>query len=181
MYGLVNRAIEELVRERFGDEDWEKIKQKANVDVDVFIGLEAYPDSITYNLVGAASEVLNLPAETILEEFGKYWVLYTGKTAYGSLMDSTGTTLFESIRNLDNMHSRISLTMPHLQPPSFQCTDETETSIRVHYYSDRAGLAPMVIGLLSGLAALHHTLVEVKQLSFIAQGDDHDELLITLV
>lgn len=84
MYGLVNRAIEELVREQFGDAAWEAIKQKANVDIDVFIGLEAYPDSVTYSLVGAASEVLNLPAETILEEFGKYWVLYTGKTAYGS-------------------------------------------------------------------------------------------------
>lgn len=181
MYGLVNRAIEELVRERFGDETWEKIKQKANVDTDVFIGLEAYPDSVTYSLVGAASEILNLPGETILEEFGKYWVLYTGKTAYGSLLDSTGTTLFESIRNLDNMHSRISLTMPHLQPPSFQCTDETENSLRVHYYSERAGLAPMVIGLLKGLGVLYRTTVDVQQVASVGQGADHDEFLITLV
>lgn len=181
MYGLVNRAIEELVRERFGDETWEKIKQKANVDTDVFIGLEAYPDSVTYSLVGAASEILNLPGETILEEFGKYWVLYTGKTAYGSLLDSTGTTLFESIRNLDNMHSRISLTMPHLQPPSFQCTDETENSLRVHYYSERAGLAPMVIGLLKGLGVLYRTTIDVRQVASVGQGADHDEFLITLV
>lgn len=181
MYGLVNRAIEELVREQFGDAAWEAIKQKANVDIDVFIGLEAYPDSVTYSLVGAASEVLNLPAETILEEFGKYWVLYTGKTAYGSLLDSSKLSLFDSIRNLDNMHSRISLTMPHLHPPSFQCTDETETSIHVHYYSERAGLAPMVIGLLSGLATLYNTPVDIKQVSSITQGADHDEFLVTLV
>ncbi len=180
MYGLVNRAIEQLVCEQLGEETWQEIKAKAAVGVDAFVGLEAYPDEVTYDLVGAASEVLKLPAEAILEEFGKYWVLYTGKTAYGSLLDPANSTLFSCLQNLDNLHSRVSLTMPHLHPPSFLCTDETESSIRVHYFSERQGLAPMVVGLLKGLADLYQTSVEVEQVAYLAKGDDHDIFQITL-
>ena len=56
MYGLVNKAIEDLVVSNFGEDKWEAIKAKAGVDVEVFVSNEAYPDDITYNLVGAASE-----------------------------------------------------------------------------------------------------------------------------
>lgn len=37
MYGLVNKAIEGLVCDHYGEETWEKIKAKANVDIDTFI------------------------------------------------------------------------------------------------------------------------------------------------
>ena len=67
MYGLINKAIEDLVLTEFGEEPWEKIKIKANVQVETFLAMESYPDEITYNLVGAAAQVLNLPAETILK------------------------------------------------------------------------------------------------------------------
>lgn len=39
----------------------------------------------------------------------------------------------------------------------------------------------MVIGLLSGLATLYNTPVDIKQVSAITQGADHDEFLVTLV
>ncbi len=46
------------------------IKEKSGLDVEMFISNEGYPDDITYKLVGAASEVLGLPAEKILQAFG---------------------------------------------------------------------------------------------------------------
>ena len=42
MYGLVNKAIEELVVTEFGKDKWQLIKQKAGVDVEVFISNEGY-------------------------------------------------------------------------------------------------------------------------------------------
>ena len=33
MYGIVNKAIEELVIENFGEQKWEIIKEKSGVDV----------------------------------------------------------------------------------------------------------------------------------------------------
>ena len=37
MYGLVNKAFEELVRSRFGEDTWETIKRNAGVDIEAFV------------------------------------------------------------------------------------------------------------------------------------------------
>ena len=60
MYGIVNKAFQALVYERFGEDKWEEIMQKSGVDIDIFIGMEQYPDEITFKIVGAASEVLEV-------------------------------------------------------------------------------------------------------------------------
>ena len=66
MYGMVNKAVEEMVVLHHGEAVWEEIKAKAGVDVDVFMSNESYSDDVTYNLVGAASAVLGVPADQIL-------------------------------------------------------------------------------------------------------------------
>ena len=47
MYGLVNRALEDMISEVHGPETWEHIKGKAGVDVEMFISTEGYPDEVT--------------------------------------------------------------------------------------------------------------------------------------
>lgn len=85
MYGLVNKAIEDLVCSSHGVETWGRIKSKAGVDIEVFVSSEGYPDELTYNLVGAASEVLGISSEEALHAFGEHWVLYSGREGYGEL------------------------------------------------------------------------------------------------
>ena len=36
MYGIVNKAIEELVIENFGVEKWDAIKEESGIDIDFF-------------------------------------------------------------------------------------------------------------------------------------------------
>ena len=72
MYGMVNKAVEEMVVMHHGEAMWEQIKAKAGVGMEVFMSNEAYPDEITYNLVAAASELLKLPAGQILRGFGEH-------------------------------------------------------------------------------------------------------------
>lgn len=178
MYGLVNKAIEDLVCSRFGEECFETIKEKAGVDVDVFMCMQQYPDAITYQLISAASEVLGVEGEEILRSFGEYWVQYTAQAGYGELLKMAGRTLAEVLMNLDNLHTRVALTFPHLQPPSFWCSDVQPGSLRLHYRSVREGLAPLVIGLVTELGNTFKTPVEIVQTAQRAQGADHDEFLI---
>ena len=58
MYGLVNKAIHDMICTHHGPETWEIIKHKAEVEADSFISMEAYPDEINQRLVKAASAVL---------------------------------------------------------------------------------------------------------------------------
>lgn len=151
MYGLVNQAIEDMVLSQFGEATWAKIKQKAQVVTPAFENMHSYPDALTYDLVNAAHLVLGISPEQILELFGEYWVLYTAEKGYGDMLTMAGSDLPSFLQNLDSLHSIVGSMMPHLQPPSFQCTDITSHSLTLHYYSKRQGLAPMVIGLIRGL------------------------------
>lgn len=178
MYGLVNKAIQNMVCDRFGEETWEKIKQTAGVEVNSFLSMEGYPDDLTHRLVKAASEVLGLPASEIMQAFGEYWIQYTAQEGYGDMMEMSGDNLPDFLENLDNLHARVGVLFPQLQPPSFDCTEMEEESLNLHYHSTREGLAPMVIGLVKGLGTKFDTEVEITQTGDREQGADHDEFLI---
>jgi hypothetical protein len=178
MYGMVNRALEEMVVSRWGEAAWTRVKDQAGIDVEVFVGTEAYPDEVTYRLVGATSGTLGLPEAEVLRLFGVHWVLQTATEGYRELMDAGGATLGEFLENLPSFHNRVSLVFPHLAPPTFYCTEVGPSSLRLHYVSGRAGLAPFVTGLLEGLGERFGAEVTVEQAAERSEGG-HDEFLVS--
>ena len=181
MYGLVNKAVEQMVCTHFGAVAWDAIKRRAEVADATFLSMHSYPDDVTFRLVDAASHELHIPNAEILRSFGTYWTLFTATEGYGELLKLTGSTLFEFLLNLDNMHARVGLSYPALRPPSFQCTDMTPTSLCLHYYSERAGLTSMVFGLLEGLSLRFDTPISIALVADRAAGADHDVFEIRLI
>lgn len=151
MYGLVNKAIQDLVLSAADEDTWQKIKAKARMDDAEFVDATTYDDDVTYQLVAAASEVLNQPAEKILYDFGRHWILYTGREGWASVFSLGGDNLKSFLLDLDEMHARVQVAMPESRMPQFTVT-ENEYGLEVVYRSHRDGLAPMVEGLLGGLA-----------------------------
>jgi hypothetical protein len=178
MYGLVNQAIEDLVRLHHGDAIWDQIKRRAGVQIEAFVRMEAYPDDVSYRLVGAASEVLGQPADRLLEAFGEHWTLFTAQRGYGEILKLGGSSFREFMLNLHALHTHVAHGFPHLQPPSFWCTDVTDSSLRLHYQSSRAGLTPMVVGLVRGLGTMFQTAVDITLDRSRAEGADHDEFVV---
>ncbi|MUG99894.1 heme NO-binding protein [Scytonema sp. UIC 10036] len=178
MYGLVNKAIQNMVCSRFGEDIWETIKHKAEVNIDAFISMESYPDDVTHRLVYAASLVLEISPQEILQAFGEYWVLYTATEGYGQMLEMAGSDLSEFLHNLDNLHARVGLSFPNLKPPSFECTEMDEDIMQLNYQSTREGLSPMVLGLVKGLGTRFNTEVEIVQTQNRDEGFDHDEFSI---
>lgn len=181
MYGLVNKAIEDLAISAGGEETWRRIKEEADVDVVAFVSMDAYDDDLTYRLVGAASRVLGMPAEEILKSFGRHWVLYTAREGYGPLLERAGSSLGEFLANLDALHTRVGLTMPALRPPSFQVDVVDDATFLVRYYSERGGLSPMVVGLLEGVGKRFGHEVVVTHSAHRSEVLDHDEFLLRIV
>jgi hypothetical protein len=71
MYGLVNKAVEDLITTKFGAQAWEDVAKKAGVDDIGFISMDPYPDEITYGLVSAAATILETSVDQLLEAFGE--------------------------------------------------------------------------------------------------------------
>ncbi len=178
MYGIVNKAIEELVRTNHGDETWKKIAHAAELQAPVFISNEGYPDEVTYRLVDAASKVLGLPPDQVLAAFGEWWVLKTGQQEYGPYMKAAGRTLPEFLDNLPRFHDRVIMFLPDLQPPSFSTRDAGPNRITLIYESPRQGLAPMVMGMLQALGKMFNTAVTITHTVQRDRQHDHDEFLI---
>ena len=179
MYGLVNKAVEDLAVQLGGSALWAAIVERAGLERPVFVAMEPYDDDITFRLVEAASGILGLSKDEVLEAFGEHWILYTGREGYGPMLSAMGATLPQFLGNLDGMHSRMAVSMPALRPPSFECEVIDGQSLLVRYWSERVGLAPMVTGLLKGLGARFDLEVVVTRTTPRPPGADHDTFLVT--
>ncbi len=181
MYGLVNQAIQGLVIDNFGEDNWKAIKQKANVTEDSFLSNEIYDDSITFNLAVSASEVLNIPLADVLKTFGKYWIIKVGNEKYGPLMKSGGDNFIDFIVNLPNFHSRVMLIYSDIKPPEFIVEKVTDSQLKLHYYSTRQGLTDFMFGLIQGLGELYQTPIDIKLIADRRNGDEHDIFEIVIL
>lgn len=79
MYGIVNKAIEDLVVEQFGEYAWERVKQCSGVEVAYFISNNPYNDENTYRLGQAIAAEMDMLLADVLIALGEYWILKTGK------------------------------------------------------------------------------------------------------
>jgi len=174
MYGIVNKAIEELVIANFGEEKWEAIRLRSGIDIDFFISSEPYDDDITFKLAQAVSEEMDMTLSAVLMAFGEWWVLKTTKEKYGGLMEAGGRDLKEFLINLPLFHNRVMLIYPKLTPPEFKVSDITENSINLHYLSKREGLQDFVRGLIQGLGIMYNTPVTIKLIQTRDEGSSHE-------
>ena len=158
-------AVEQLIVENYGTDKWLEIKKKAGIAEEQFLNMQPYDDKITYAMVGAAAEVLNLDAAEVLGKFGEYWILHTARQGYGNLLNMGGNNLPDFLKNLNMLHFRVGALMPDLVPPSFEVLEVTSNSLLLVYTTKRTGLVPFVIGLIKGLGIRFNTPCEVLYLS----------------
>ena len=174
MYGIVNKAIEELVIANFGEEKWEVVKQRSGIDIDYFISSEPYDDDITFKLAQAVSQEMGMTFSAVFIAFGEWWVVKTTKEKYGGLMESGGNDLKEFLINLPVFHNRVMLIYPKLTPPEFRVSDIAENSINLHYFSKREGLQDFVRGLIQGLGLMYKTAVTINLIQTRDEGSTHE-------
>jgi hypothetical protein len=174
MYGIVNKAIEDLVKTNFGEEKWNLIREKSGIEHDFFISDEAYDDDVTFKLAIAVSEEMNMTISEVLIAFGEWWVIKTTKDKYSGLMESGGSNLKDFLKNLPLFHNRVMLIYPKLTPPEFKVTDIQENSLHLHYFSKREGLQEFVRGLIQGLSIMFETKASIELLQTREKGDTHE-------
>jgi hypothetical protein len=174
MYGIINKAIQELVTEKYGEEKWQNILALSTVEEDFFISNEPYDDEITFKLAQAVSLEMNINIKDVLIAFGEWWVVKTTKDKYGTLMQSGGATLKEFLLNLPFFHNRVMLIYPKLTPPEFKVSNINDTSIHLHYISSREGLQEFVRGLIQGLGILFNTPVTIDLIQSRENGSSHE-------
>ncbi|MBC22867.1 MAG: heme NO-binding protein [Phycisphaerae bacterium] len=179
MDGVINKGIEQFVLLIADEETWCRIKNQAEVPYMCFIQTEQYPDSITYDLVMAASDVLGLEPADVLSGFGRFWAKYSETLGYNSLLGLSYDDFDQFMLNLDDLHSRIALSFPGSKPPSFKVTcNEEDGILNVRYRSHRPGLSPFVEGVFEGLAERFDVDIRIDH-EQVDSEDDTEKYRIT--
>lgn len=179
MYGIVNKSIEELVVANYGEEKWEEIKAKSNINIEYFISSESYDDDITFILAETIANELGVTVDDVLRLFGEWWILHTGKNHYGYLLESGGDNYKDFMLNLPSFHNRVMMMYPKLTPPEFKISNVNGDSLHLHYFSKRKGLTAFVYGLMSGLGKFFNTDVTTEHLETVPSQSTHEIIKIT--
>ncbi|XP_042896623.1 guanylate cyclase soluble subunit beta-1 [Parasteatoda tepidariorum] len=181
MYGFVNHALELLITRNFGEEMWETIKKEAEIVMEgQFLVRLIYEDDITYSIVFAAQKCLGVKAADILELFGRAFFDFCQESGYDKILQVLGSSPRDFLQNLDALHDHLATIYPGMRAPSFRCTERPEDgTLILHYYSERAGLEPIVIGIVKAVASkLHNTEVDVEVVQTKGPLCDHVQFAI---
>lgn len=172
MKGVINKGIQELVQARFGAEAWEQIKARAGCEEPFFAVSEDYPDELTLALVQAAAEVSGLPTETLLVEFGKFWVSHTGKESYPTFFRLAGSSPRQFLLNMDRVHEQATRNIRNAAPPRFTYEEWPDGRLWMHYHSER-GLCAVLRGLILGVGIYFNQELQVREIACRHQGAPH--------
>ena len=181
MYGIINKSIKELVEANYGEEKWEEIKEKSNIDTEYFISSEVYDDDITFTLAVTTASELGVTVDDVLQLFGEWWILHTCKNHYGYLLESGGDNFKTFILNLPSFHNRVMMMYPKLTPPEFKVSNVLDQSLHLHYFSQRKGLTAFVHGLMFGLGKFFSTEVQTEHLESVKSNSTHEIIKVTWV
>mmetsp|Transcript_2763 Transcript_2763/g.4166 ORF Transcript_2763/g.4166 Transcript_2763/m.4166 type:complete len:892 (+) Transcript_2763:64-2739(+) len=175
MYGWINACIKSLIISKFGTDKWHSIINKSKLNDD-FHKEDYYNDESTYTLVSIAADLLGLTEETVLEEFGAYFVQYCRQEGYDNLLRCLGDTFHEWLSNINSLHNHLMVALPDMKAPQFWCEMETDRDdvVFLHYKSSRgASLYPIVVGMVREVASqyFYRTILEFELLQL--QSVDH--------
>ena len=179
MYGLLNSGFRDFVVTTYTQEAWDRISVKAGVDgKDCYHPISQYPDEMLVGMISAAAEETQQPLDNVLKDFGRHWIEYTASHGYEPLYRYAGPKLEDFLQGLNEIHSKVSKSFPHLTPPQFKAVVVAPSTMRLSYISLRQGLCPMIPGLLEGLSIKFATPVTVQEDRCVKRGDPHCEFVL---
>ncbi|XP_053131744.1 guanylate cyclase soluble subunit beta-2-like [Hemicordylus capensis] len=149
-YGFINTCLKSLIIEKFGEETWENIRSRTELE-DTFMTYTVYEDAVTIKLVQEACKTLKVSEDEVLKLFGEYFFSFCKISGYDRMLRTLGGNLTEFIENLDALHSYLALSYQEMNAPSFR-VEKTDGMMLLHYYSDRKGLCHIVPGILEAVA-----------------------------
>merc|ERR1712013_66362 len=149
MYGYFNHAFEKFILQKYGPEKWEIIRMEAGMFDESFEDKELYDDNMTYEIIDAACDVLDMENEMLQEVFGETYFTHCLSTHHSLLLTKLGTNLFDFLANMDTLHDHLSLSYVGVKIPSFRVRQsEDRTSISVDYHTERVGLEYVTKGVI---------------------------------
>ncbi|VDM64465.1 unnamed protein product [Angiostrongylus costaricensis] len=136
--------------------------QKAGLAPDAEIDVQTYyDDTDTMRIFRSAADILGISVDDMWEMYGEFLITYACETGWEKMLFCMANNLQEFLDSLNSMHYFIDQIAfkSEMRGPTFQCESVGDGSLRLHYFSHRQGLFPIVKGLVRQTA---HVLFDIN-------------------
>jgi len=164
MKGIIVDCLACLVKERFGQAQWERILGLAGIDPEkIFFATEDVSDPIALQILDKTCSVLGLDRQQAADAFGEYWVNTFASRIY-KVHFSKAKTAREFLLKMDDVHQSVTRKMANARPPRFEYQWKNDKLLVMTYKSDR-GLVELVVGLVRGVGKYYREDLRVSRLN----------------
>lgn len=154
MHGLINRSIENFLRDTYGPALWARVARRAGVTG--FEPMMHYDDAITHALIEAGATELRKPAAMVLEDVGAYLVTIN---PLRRLLRFGGNDFDDFVLSLDELEGRSRLALSDLDLPQIWAEQQGVGTFRVRVQGGAIGWGAVLAGLLRAMADDYGALV----------------------
>ncbi len=171
MHGLIFMTWEKYLAERFGSPFLQTYRETIGEGIaDIPLANRLYDDAVLLAGVGAAHQLSQLPVNTLLHEYGRYFII-NGLTSHLCMYILSevhnGRDLLLSMRD---SHARLRRTLDGLVPPLFEYEDVSHPNEVTLLYDSPRQLCPVLLGAIEGAAERYGQSVQVQEQSCMKNG-----------
>ena len=163
MHGIVFNQLEKFFKENHGREVLEQLKEEAGVRGKIYLPSKASPDSEMDGIMQAATRILGIDKEVLLERFGRYIAPSLLRTYRSYIKKEWGCMdLIEHVEG--TIHKAVRISVPESDPPQLMVVRESNDRIVINYTSNRK-MVDFGIGIIHALAEHYNETVSIERLS----------------
>ncbi|MBN2629713.1 MAG: heme NO-binding domain-containing protein [Rhodobacteraceae bacterium] len=178
MHGLINRALENVLRQRHGTVQWQRIAASAGLPFESFEPLLTYDIALTEAVIAAACRELERPRDSILEDVGTALISLPAGERLRRLLRFGGVTFHDFLYSLEDLPARARLALPDLVLPGLRLTDLEGGEFRLNAEVPFAGAGCILMGLLRAMADDYGALVLLDMIPTAGHTEEISILLL---
>lgn len=161
MYGLFLRALQGYVSTTFGARLWGQVLTRAGFLGDTFEPLLPYDTELFRRVLSATAEVLDRPADVVLEDLGTHIVTNPAYPAPRRLLRFGGATYADFLLSLEELPDRARLALPDIALPPMLLEELDPSHFVLSCPLTMPALSHVLIGVLRAMADDYGALVVI--------------------
>jgi len=177
MYGLMHQALIRWIKtlDR-GEEILTRIFKQLNIQGRPDDFFRHYTDAQTFTFLELVAKETGYPLDECKFQAGAVSTFTFVDNGYQQVMHTLGGDFYTMLTNLDSLHDNFLSAFPEMKVPYVRPERNPDGSMSIHYYSQRRGLAPFMMGALKCAAKqLYDLEIDIHHRSKRGMNDnDHD-------
>lgn len=168
MHGMMFMELQKYVQARHGKDTWEKLLEQSGAGIKSYLATKTYPDEEIVAIVSTASRMTNVPAATLLEDFGEF-IVPDLVSLFAAHIDRNWKTLDLIEHTEAAIHTVVRRQNPGAAPPALHCTRTTPDEVVLRYSSQRK-MCGVAKGIAKGLARHFNEELQITEPSCMHKG-----------